>query len=177
MASKYGITECGVGTNSPSKALHVVADATNPVLINRTTSDGAVIDLQKDGVSKGTIGTTTNDIYLSNGVNTVNVSTLATIVAGAGVDVWATVTVTGGVPALTADNGVASITDLGTGWFAIYFDAARSSGNYAATGSLNAAGSVAFPNNSTTFAEIYTYNSSGTLTDFSKFHVMIAGEA
>ena len=39
-------------------------DSTNPVTINRTTSDGTIIDLQKDGTSVGLIGTNNGEFTI-----------------------------------------------------------------------------------------------------------------
>jgi len=121
------------------------------------------------GASSDTWGTKLNTNWddLDTDLKTVSDSVVAKI--------WATITVSGGAPTITADAGVVSVTDLGVGWFAIYYDTARSDTNYSITGNVNNSGIVGFPNNATTYSEIYTYNSSGTLTDPSRLFIITAG--
>jgi len=46
----------GIGTSSPVRKLDVHANGVPPFRINRTTSDGNLVELRKDGTSVGSIG-------------------------------------------------------------------------------------------------------------------------
>ena len=48
----------GIGTTSPTVALHVVRTGTTPAQFDRTTNDGTIINLAQDGVVEGTISVT-----------------------------------------------------------------------------------------------------------------------
>ena len=52
----------GIGTASPNVRLEVVASGAEVVLLNRTTSDGSIVSLRRDGSEEGTISVSVNTV-------------------------------------------------------------------------------------------------------------------
>ena len=56
----------GIGTNSPSSNLHVNGDSQRPVIFQRNTTDGNIVDLSKNGTTIGQIGTLAGNTYIGS---------------------------------------------------------------------------------------------------------------
>jgi hypothetical protein len=59
----------GVGNAAPTTALTVDADGATVATFDRATSDGTIIDVQKDGTTVGSIGASVGDLYIGTGVH------------------------------------------------------------------------------------------------------------
>ena len=57
----------GVGNSAPSTALEVDADGATVLTVDRATSDGTIIDVQKDGTTVGKIGSKGGDLTIGTG--------------------------------------------------------------------------------------------------------------
>jgi len=81
----------GIGTISPTNALHVIRDlptanSDSVSVFDRTTSAGEVIRLRKDGTTLGIIGVGTSSIYLGSGDVTLAFSSSADAIVPTGTD-------------------------------------------------------------------------------------------
>jgi hypothetical protein len=56
----------GIGTASPSSKLHVSGDSQRPVIFQRNTTDGNIVDLSKDGSVVGQIGAIAGNAYIGS---------------------------------------------------------------------------------------------------------------
>jgi len=59
----------GIGNAAPTTALTVDADGATVATFDRATSDGTIIDVQKDGTTVGSIGASVGDLYIGTGVH------------------------------------------------------------------------------------------------------------